>query len=158
MNNERENPTPHSNGRREFLKTAAMTLGAVFVSLPVISALDGCGGTGLKAGNTAPQIGVDVSSLTEGAASLVTSDVGPDGAPILIHRISANQYEAHSMKCTHKGCVVGEPDQTGIANCPCHGAQYDLNGRVLTGPAQYDLHPYRTAYNSQTKILTVKFS
>jgi cytochrome b6-f complex iron-sulfur subunit len=37
--------------------------------------------------------------------------------------------------CTHLGCIVqwDEPSQQII--CPCHGARYDLNGNVKSGPA-----------------------
>jgi cytochrome b6-f complex iron-sulfur subunit len=145
------------NGRREFLKKAGLALGAMFISLPVISAIDSCGGKGLKAGNTAPQIAVDVSSLSANGDAMVTADDGPDGAPILVHRVSSSIYEAHSMVCTHKGCAIGEPDQSGIANCPCHGAQFNLSGKILTGPAGSDLLAYPISFNSQSKTLTIKF-
>jgi Rieske Fe-S protein len=145
--------------RRDFLKKAGLALGSVFMALPVISAIEGCGSSGraLKAGNKAPQIAIDVSSLTSNGAALVTTDVGPDGAPILVHRLSPTQYEAHSMVCTHKGCVIADPDQSGIATCPCHGAQFDSGGRVLAGQAKSDLLEYPTSFNSQNKALTIKF-
>ena len=158
METKSEHLIPDPN-RREFLKKAGLALGAVFISLPVISAFDGCTSSRpLKAGNTAAQITLDVSSLSADGTAMVTTDVGPDGAPILIHRISAGHYEAHSMVCTHKGCVVGEPDQTGIINCPCHGAQYNLSGTVLAGPARSDLRAYPASFNSQNRTLTIKFA
>src|SRR5207237_697199 len=115
MNNNPEQLIYDQN-RREFLKKAAMALGSIFLALPVISAFEGCGsGRSLRAGNTASHISIDVTTLTENGSALVTAEVGPDGAPILVHRISSTQYEAHSMVCTHKGCVIGDPDQSGIS-------------------------------------------
>ncbi len=145
--------------RRDFLKKTGVALGSVFMALPLISVLESCSsGRSLKAGNTAPYITVDVSSVTENGAAMVSSDVGPDGAPILIRRISPTQYEAHSMVCTHKGCVIADPDQSGISVCPCHGAQFDSGGKVLAGPANSDLQAYTTSFKSQSKILTIKFN
>lgn len=40
---------------------------------------------------------------------------------------------AMSLICTHLGCIVGETDDGFL--CPCHGSQFDLQGRVVGGPA-----------------------
>ena len=44
--------------------------------------------------------------------------------------------------CTHQGCAI-----TGYAGqafvCPCHGAQFDASGRVLSGPAPSALRQYQ---------------
>jgi isorenieratene synthase len=42
-----------------------------------------------------------------------------------------------SLACTHQGCIVDEKD--GKYVCPCHGAEFDLEGRVTKGPAKRDL-------------------
>lgn len=41
--------------------------------------------------------------------------------------------------CTHLGCTVDWNDQQSRFICPCHGSQYDAEGRVLQGPAQRSL-------------------
>ena len=38
--------------------------------------------------------------------------------------------------CTHLGCTVAWNGERGEVECPCHGARYDLEGRVLKGPAR----------------------
>jgi isorenieratene synthase len=49
-----------------------------------------------------------------------------------------------SLTCTHQGCTVGrQPD--GSLLCPCHGARYDADGRIIQGPARQDLARYRIA-------------
>ncbi len=45
---------------------------------------------------------------------------------------------AISLTCTHQGCTV-QPQADGRLICPCHGALYDAQGKVLREPAQRDL-------------------
>ena len=40
---------------------------------------------------------------------------------------------AMSLICTHLGCIVGET-ASGF-KCPCHGSQFDADGKVIGGPA-----------------------
>lgn len=44
-------------------------------------------------------------------------------------------YSAH---CTHLGCKIDKLEGDRFV-CPCHGSQYDLNGKVLKGPAYKNL-------------------
>ncbi len=46
--------------------------------------------------------------------------------------------EAISLTCTHQGCTVARVADGGW-RCPCHGALYDAEGKVLKGPATRDL-------------------
>ncbi len=98
---------------------------------------------------------VDVSGLTTDGATLVTSTPGLDGAPILVVRDKARHFHALSMQCTHMGCPVGAPVR-GIITCPCHGSQYDLEGRVRRGPAQLPLARYAAEYHWWTRRVTLR--
>jgi len=98
---------------------------------------------------------IDVSALTTDGATLVTAAAGLDGAPILVVRDAGNQFHALSMQCTHEGCPVGAPVR-GVITCPCHGSQYDLDGRVRHGPAQLPLARYSVEYHRWTKRLTLR--
>jgi cytochrome b6-f complex iron-sulfur subunit len=42
---------------------------------------------------------------------------------------------ALSAVCTHLGCIVQWDESNQENVCPCHGAKYDLNGNVKSGPA-----------------------
>lgn len=41
--------------------------------------------------------------------------------------------------CTHLGCVVPWNASENKFMCPCHGSQYDVNGKVVRGPAPLSL-------------------
>lgn len=41
--------------------------------------------------------------------------------------------------CTHLGCVVPWNKAENKFMCPCHGSQYDANGKVVRGPAPLSL-------------------
>ena len=98
---------------------------------------------------------VDVSKLTGDGATLATPTPGFDGAPILVVRDAARRFHALSMQCTHEGCPV-RPPVHGVITCPCHGSQYDLEGRVRRGPAQLPLARYAVEYHWWTKRLTLR--
>jgi Rieske Fe-S protein len=57
--------------------------------------------------------------------------------PIIINRISATEYVALESQCLHAGCVVGtlSGGVNGRMGCPCHGSQYDAQGKCVVGPA-----------------------
>lgn len=44
----------------------------------------------------------------------------------------------YSNKCSHLGCQINQITDNKLL-CPCHGSTYDLNGKVISGPAKKDL-------------------
>jgi Rieske Fe-S protein len=71
----------------------------------------------------------------------------PDGweDPVYLLSLEGGGFAAVSSVCTHRGCTVdlGGPG----LSCPCHGSQYDREGRVMRGPASRALtrYPVHTA-------------
>ncbi|MDT8341243.1 MAG: Rieske (2Fe-2S) protein [Longimicrobiales bacterium] len=61
----------------------------------------------------------------------------PDTRPVFLRLDPAGRPVALSSRCTHRGCQV-EPEGSRLV-CPCHGSVYDLEGRVLEGPAERPL-------------------
>jgi len=43
-----------------------------------------------------------------------------------------------SSHCSHLGCKINRTEMDRLV-CPCHGSEYDLNGKVLKGPAYKNL-------------------
>ncbi len=60
--------------------------------------------------------------------------------------------------CTHLGCLLrdtpaGAENAKGEAwFCPCHAARFDLAGRVMSGPARWNLPIPRYRFTSNTTI------
>lgn len=60
--------------------------------------------------------------------------------PICLYRLSAEEYKALLMKCTHQGTelqVFGDRLQ-----CPAHGSEFTKNGTVQNGPAEINLRQF----------------
>jgi cytochrome b6-f complex iron-sulfur subunit len=79
----------------------------------------------------------------------------PDGweDPVYLLVLEGGGFAAVSSVCTHRGCTVdlGGP---GLA-CPCHGSQYDREGRVMRGPANRALTSYPVRATGDELIIEV---
>ncbi len=133
---DRSAPNPPCMGRREFVERS---LGAVIAA----SLLGGC--ASLVTRTVAPIDGalrlalVHYPELTADGGSL---KVIPKGAsdPVYVLALGNRRFAALSPICTHLGCTV-EIEQSRLV-CPCHGSNYDREGRVLRGPAEFPLAQY----------------
>ena len=79
----------------------------------------------------------------------------PDGweDPVYLLALDGGGFAAVSSICTHRGCTVdlGGP---GFA-CPCHGSQYDREGRVVKGPASRALTRYAIRVSGDELVIEV---
>lgn len=62
-----------------------------------------------------------------------------DGKKIAAYRDKDGELHALSPVCTHAQCIVNWNQVEKSWDCPCHGARYDINGTVITGPAVKNL-------------------
>lgn len=62
--------------------------------------------------------------------------------PICVYRTGKNEYVSSLMECTHQGCELNVAG--GAYSCPCHGSEFSTQGKVLEGPAEYDLKTFET--------------
>src|SRR5450759_5197047 len=69
--------------------------------------------------------------------------------PAVVFRTTGG-FTAMSLVCTHLGCTV-ESKPEGFT-CPCHGSRFDLQGKVLRGPAGKPLNSLRTGITSDGKL------
>jgi Rieske Fe-S protein len=89
----------------------------------------------------------NVSALTVGAV------VPLNAAPVFVARDAGGVY-AMSTTCTHQGCDLGQDGQVsqGRISCGCHGAEFDANGAVLSGPAPSPLQHFAVSVDGQGNI------
>ena len=66
------------------------------------------------------------------------------GHPVLLVRDGAASLRAFNPTCTHKKCNVRYLADAGVLGCKCHKSHYDMNGKVLSGPAPRALQTYET--------------
>lgn len=58
---------------------------------------------------------------------------------------------AISLTCTHQGCTV-QKQSDGKFLCPCHGALYDGEGQVISGPAKRNLPRFQIAQRTEDQV------
>jgi len=138
---------PSCIGRREFVERS---IGAMMVG----SVLAGC--ASLVTRTVTPIDGVLRLALVhypELAAEGGSLKIMPKGAtdPIYVLALGNRRFAAVSPICTHLGCTV-EIEQARLV-CPCHGSNYDREGRVLRGPAQRPLASYRAELASDDVLI-----
>ena len=65
--------------------------------------------------------------------------VSVDGRTMSVYRDPEGKLHAVTSVCTHMGGTVGWNNTEKSWDCPCHGARFDIGGKVLNGPATIDL-------------------
>ncbi|MEU4311081.1 FAD-dependent oxidoreductase [Nocardia sp. NPDC024068] len=66
------------------------------------------------------------------------------GQRCAVYRDEAGRLHTVSAVCTHLGCLVAFNDAETSWDCPCHGSRFDIDGKVLEGPATTPLRPVET--------------
>jgi len=79
----------------------------------------------------------EIVELAIGEAKVVKYE----GHAIALYKDEKGKLHAVSPTCTHVKCTVNWNDAEKSWDCPCHGARYDSDGAVLTGPATKGLTP-----------------
>ncbi len=67
-----------------------------------------------------------------------------DGQKVAAYRNENGAVHAVSAICSHLGCVVAWNNAEKSWDCPCHGARFNCEGKVLHGPAVNDLEQIST--------------
>jgi isorenieratene synthase len=67
---------------------------------------------------------------------------------------AAQENVAISLTCTHQGCTV-QLAEDGKFHCPCHGAAFDRDGKVVKGPATRNLPRFQVVQRQEDKLQLV---
>lgn len=132
--------------RKEFVKI----IGAGILSASALSLiLESCSKEESSA--TDPKVSGFTVDLADPANSSLKMDKGFIHKNKVIVINNAGNYIALSDVCTHEDCTV---DFNGsVLPCPCHGSQFNLEGKVLKGPAIRALTKYNVSRNGD--VLTI---
>lgn len=132
--------------RRKFIQT---------VCIAGVGIMSGCKSTPelirvLKKNN---KLFVPLTEFTQKSTVSVAFEQGAIGITKLRSSSDINEYTAVLLKCTHMGCAVDINSNDLGFICPCHGAKFSTNGKVVKGPAQEDLKQFITSSNSEFVIV-----
>lgn len=123
--------------RRKFLNVGLGALGTILfggIVYPVVSYLVPSSKKGQKA-----EVRIQASEVPLGGSKKF--HIG--GAPaIVVH--TKDGFVAFSLVCSHLGCLVNWETAKSEFLCPCHGAVFDINGHVVSGPPPTGLEPFET--------------
>ncbi|HTF17075.1 MAG TPA: FAD-dependent oxidoreductase [Chryseolinea sp.] len=77
----------------------------------------------------------DLAEIAPGEGRVVKVE----NKPVALYKSENGKLHAVSSICTHMKCNVVWNGTERSWDCPCHGARYSPDGKVLTGPASQDL-------------------
>ena len=77
---------------------------------------------------------------------------------LLVVCIAKERWIAVWKICTHGDCDVEWEKESSLVECPCHGSLFDIDGRVLQGPAVRPLTTYAVCRKDDELFLAQKES
>lgn len=123
--------------RRNFLRSSCQACAAVALAPSVLS-LDSCASGAKMLTVENGMLSVHMDTLGNGNTAIVSGH-GLANKLMIVKRADGT-YTALDLICPHKG---GPLNQTGdTLECDWHHSRFDLNGKVLNGPAKVDLKTY----------------
>jgi len=143
--------------RREFLRWVGV--GGVASSLPI--AIAACTAEdkksesaampkrsdGFQPVGTVAELGQNGQILKKNFARGPVLVISQPGAPKTVAAVNPT--------CPHKGCAVDwTPSQKSFV-CPCHGAKFGTDGKVLKGPAKKPLPTYEAKIEGNSVLVKV---
>jgi Rieske Fe-S protein len=70
--------------------------------------------------------------------------------PLAIMRDEGDHFLAVRALCTHMTCILNFNQLNATLDCPCHGSSFELDGRVISGPATQPLRVLPTRFDGTT--------
>jgi cytochrome b6-f complex iron-sulfur subunit len=130
------NPDVPDMGRRQFMNL--LTFGTVQYFVPPSSGAVGGGVTAKDALGNDIIVSKYLASHPAGDRTLAQGLKGDPTYIVVEKDQSLAEYGINAV-CTHLGCVVPWNASENKFICPCHGSQYNNEGKVVRGPAPLSL-------------------
>jgi glycine/D-amino acid oxidase-like deaminating enzyme/nitrite reductase/ring-hydroxylating ferredoxin subunit len=86
-----------------------------------------------------PKEKVDTTTVSEKLQNGEGKVVDINGKKVAVYKDKDGQLHLRSAKCTHLGCIVHFNLAETSWDCPCHASRFDIDGKVLNGPANNPL-------------------
>lgn len=82
--------------------------------------------------------------------------VKPDNSqfPIAVYKSTNSGYQALLLQCTHQGCELSAYETTMV--CPCHGAEFNTEGKVTQGPAEINLKQFTVTHDNENIYISLR--
>ncbi|MGH1392629.1 MAG: ubiquinol-cytochrome c reductase iron-sulfur subunit [Trichormus sp.] len=131
--------------RRDFINWVG--LGWIASSLPV--AIAACSTTTTTSGDwqtigTIPELDKTGQLLNENS---------PIGSVLVVGTSKTGDLIAVNPTCSHKGCTVAWQATNKKFVCPCHGAEYGVDGTVQKAPATKPLKTYAAKIEGDSVVV-----
>lgn len=68
----------------------------------------------------------------------------PEQIPVFVVNEGNGKFTIFDVRCTHLGCPISWDDNVTQFDCPCHGAIFAPDGKVLAGPPSRPLDRYES--------------
>ena len=149
--------------RRDFIKNTCSAACAC-VGVSALGLLQSCEDNkayeqNVDDGDNDIQFSIDISQspyqdLESVGGTAVLSPNSIDSLGLLLIRVSENNINAFSRRCTHSSYSVNAFNSQGLAVCSSgHGGSFTTSGSVAAGPPSARLTSYNTSLNES--ILTI---
>jgi Rieske Fe-S protein len=80
----------------------------------------------------------ELSSIRKGESRIVNYNKEKAAA----FRDNDDRLHVVSAACPHMGCIVHWNNAEQSWDCPCHGSRFDVDGKIIEGPAFNDLKQF----------------
>ena len=135
--------------RRFFINFSLIATGAVAVAGGVFPLLKYILPNAGKGGAATAKVKIPLNEVSVGDARFFKFK----GKPAILIRKSEDEVIAMSAVCTHLGCIVKYSAADSTLLCPCHGAKFDGNGKVLAGPAPTNLDQFSASIEGGSVVV-----
>jgi Rieske Fe-S protein len=142
--------------RREFLSDVGKGAAALVVVVPALGSAVSAMSKSLPVAMEPIALDLtkgDYAALSHAGGAIKIPNPLDAKKPIIVTRVSETTFAAFSSKCTHWGCEVPLPVNN-VITCSCHGAKFDVTGKVTHGPAKKDLKSFSATLDGTQ--LTIK--